>query len=199
LIANDVEPVELVVFLPTLCKAMDIPYAIVQNKARLGRLVHKKSAAVVCLTDFKEHQTELANITRVCRDNFNNVVQTFKKPEKGIKSQIRERQLQKILQAEAAKKMINDIANPHIPEVGERFNGKVVKLATFGAFISLVPGKDGLLHISQIRKMHGGKRIENLEDVMKVGDEIEVEIGEIDPKGKFSLVPVLPEGAASEE
>ena len=101
--------------------------------------------------------------------------------------------------AEAAKAMVNAIANPHIPEVGERFNGKVVKLATFGAFISLVPGKDGLLHISQIRKMHGGKRIENLEDVMKVGDEIEVEIGEIDPKGKFSLVPVLPEGAASEE
>jgi polyribonucleotide nucleotidyltransferase len=102
-------------------------------------------------------------------------------------------------QAEAAKKMINEIANPHIPEVGERFNGKVVKLATFGAFISLVPGKDGLLHISQIRKMHGGKRIENLEDVMKVGDEIEVEIGEIDPKGKFSLVPVLPEGSSTEE
>lgn len=102
-------------------------------------------------------------------------------------------------QAEAAKKMINEIANPHIPEVGERFNGKVVKLATFGAFISLVPGKDGLLHISQIRKMHGGKRIENLEDVMKVGDEIEVEIGEIDPKGKFSLIPVLPEGTATEE
>jgi len=102
-------------------------------------------------------------------------------------------------QAEAAKKMINDIANPHIPEVGERFNGKVVKLATFGAFISLVPGKDGLLHISQIRKMHGGKRIENLEDVMKVGDEIEVEIGEIDPKGKFSLIPVLPEGSSTEE
>jgi polyribonucleotide nucleotidyltransferase len=102
-------------------------------------------------------------------------------------------------QAEAAKKMINEIANPHIPEVGERFNGKVVKLATFGAFISLVPGKDGLLHISQIRKMHGGKRIENLEEVMKVGDEIEVEIGEIDPKGKFSLIPVLPEGSATEE
>jgi polyribonucleotide nucleotidyltransferase len=102
-------------------------------------------------------------------------------------------------QAEAAKKMINEIANPHVPSVGERFNGKVVKLATFGAFISLVPGKDGLLHISQIRKMHGGKRIENLEDVMKVGDEIEVEVGEIDPKGKFSLVPVLPEGTATEE
>jgi large subunit ribosomal protein L7Ae len=104
LIASDVEPVELVVFLPTLCKAMDIPYAIVQNKSRLGRIVHKKSAAVACLTDFKEHQTELANITRVCRDSFNNVVPTFKKPELGIKSLIRERQLQKVLQAEAAKK-----------------------------------------------------------------------------------------------
>ena len=99
-------------------------------------------------------------------------------------------------QAEAAKAMIDAIANPHIPSVGERFNGTVVKLATFGAFISLVPGKDGLLHISQIRKMHGGKRIENLEEVMKVGDKLEVEIGEIDPKGKFSLVPVFAEGSA---
>lgn len=53
LIANDVDPIEMVVFLPTLCKAMDIPYAIVNNKARLGQLVHKKSAAVVALTDFK--------------------------------------------------------------------------------------------------------------------------------------------------
>ena len=97
-------------------------------------------------------------------------------------------------QAEAAKVMIDAIANPHIPSVGERFNGTVVKLATFGAFISLVPGKDGLLHISQIRKMHGGKRIENLEEVMKVGDKLEVEIGEIDPKGKFSLVPVMADG-----
>jgi len=104
LIASDVEPIEIVVFLPTLCKAMDIPYAIVQNKARLGRLVHKKTAAVACLTDFKDHQTELANIQRTCRDQFNNAVQTFKKPERGIKSQIRERQMQKLLQAEAAKK-----------------------------------------------------------------------------------------------
>ena len=97
-------------------------------------------------------------------------------------------------QAEAAKAMIEAIANPVVPKVGERYNGSVVKLATFGAFISLVPGKDGLLHISQIRKMHGGKRIENLEEVMKVGDKIEVEINEIDPKGKFSLVPVLADG-----
>ncbi len=100
-------------------------------------------------------------------------------------------------QAEAAKVMIDAIANPHIPSVGERFNGTVVKLATFGAFISLVPGKDGLLHISQIRKMHGGKRIENLEEVMKVGDKLEVEIGEIDPKGKFSLVPVMADGTTA--
>ena len=97
-------------------------------------------------------------------------------------------------QAEAAKAMIDAIANPVVPKVGERFNGSVVKLATFGAFISLVPGKDGLLHVSQIRKMHGGKRIENLEEVMKVGDKIHVEIQEIDPKGKFSLVAVDPDG-----
>ena len=51
-----------------------------------------------------------------------------------------------------------------------------------------------MLHVSQIRKMHGGKRIENLEEVMKVGDKIEVEIQEIDPKGKFSLVAVAPDG-----
>ncbi len=105
-------------------------------------------------------------------------------------------------QAEAAKAMVEAIANPVVPKVGERFNGTIVKLATFGAFVSLVPGKDGLLHVSQIRKMHGGKRIENLEEVMKVGDKVEVEIAEIDPKGKFSLVPVLADGTvpgASEE
>jgi polyribonucleotide nucleotidyltransferase len=98
--------------------------------------------------------------------------------------------------AEAARAQINAIANPTMPEVGERYLGTVVKLATFGAFVSLLPGKDGLLHISQIKKMHGGKRIENVEDVMKVGDKIQVEIAEIDPKGKLSLVPVL-EGEAA--
>ena len=98
--------------------------------------------------------------------------------------------------ADAAKAQILGIADPKLPEVGERYNGTVVKLAAFGAFINLLPGKDGLLHISQIRKMHGGKRIENLEDVMKVGDKVHVEIGEIDPKGKLSLVPVLEETKA---
>jgi polyribonucleotide nucleotidyltransferase len=101
--------------------------------------------------------------------------------------------------AEAAKAQINAIANPVQLSVGDKFNGSVVKLATFGAFINLAPGKDGLLHISQIRKMHGGKRIENLEEVMKVGEKIEVVINEIDPKGKYSLVPAnLPEEAKSE-
>jgi polyribonucleotide nucleotidyltransferase len=97
--------------------------------------------------------------------------------------------------ADAAKAQILGIADPKLPEVGERYNGTVVKLAAFGAFINLLPGKDGLLHVSQIRKMHGGKRIENLEDVMKVGDKVHVEIGEIDPKGKLSLVPVLDDNA----
>jgi polyribonucleotide nucleotidyltransferase len=92
--------------------------------------------------------------------------------------------------AEAARTAINAIANPHIPEVGERFLGTVVKTTTFGAFVSLLPGKDGLLHITQIRKLHGGARIENVDDVIKVGDKIQVEIREVDDRGKLSLVPV---------
>jgi polyribonucleotide nucleotidyltransferase len=92
--------------------------------------------------------------------------------------------------AEAARTSINAIANPHIPEVGERFLGTVVKTTTFGAFVSLLPGKDGLLHITQIRKLHGGARIENVDDVIKVGDKIQVEIREVDDRGKLSLVPV---------
>ncbi len=92
--------------------------------------------------------------------------------------------------AEAARSAINAIANPHVPEVGERFLGTVVKTTTFGAFVSLLPGKDGLLHITQIRKLHGGVRIENVDDVIKVGDKIQVEIREVDDRGKLSLVPV---------
>ncbi len=92
--------------------------------------------------------------------------------------------------AEAARQAINAIANPHMPEVGERYLGTVVKTTTFGAFVSLLPGKDGLLHVSQIRKLHGGARIENVEDVIKVGEKIQVEVTEIDQRGKLSLVPV---------
>jgi len=93
--------------------------------------------------------------------------------------------------AEAARGMINAIANPQMPEKGERYLGTVVKTTTFGAFVSLMPGRDGLLHISQLRKMAGGRRVENVEDVVKVGDKVQVEIGEIDPRGKLSLVPVI--------
>ncbi len=65
-----------------------------------------------------------------------------------------------------------------------------MKTTTFGAFVSLLPGKDGLLHITQIRKLHGGARIDNVDDVIKVGDKIQVEIREVDDRGKLSLVPV---------
>jgi polyribonucleotide nucleotidyltransferase len=92
--------------------------------------------------------------------------------------------------ADAARDVINAIANPHMPEVGERFLGTVVKTTTFGAFVSLLPGKDGLLHVTQIRKLHGGRRIENVDEVIHIGDKIQVEIREIDDRGKLSLVPV---------
>ncbi|MGC0414702.1 polyribonucleotide nucleotidyltransferase [Embleya sp. AB8] len=100
--------------------------------------------------------------------------------------------------AEAARATINAIANPTMPEVGERYLGTVVKTTTFGAFVSLMPGKDGLLHISQLRKIAGGKRVENVDDVIKVGDKVQVEIAEIDQRGKLSLVPVI-EGEADAE
>ncbi|MFI5040019.1 MAG: polyribonucleotide nucleotidyltransferase, partial [Solirubrobacterales bacterium] len=92
--------------------------------------------------------------------------------------------------ADAARDAINAIANPHMPEVGERFMGTVVKTTTFGAFLSLLPGKDGLLHVTQIRKLHGGRRIENVDEVIHIGDKIQVEIREVDDRGKLSLVPV---------
>ncbi|MDP9417516.1 MAG: polyribonucleotide nucleotidyltransferase, partial [Actinomycetota bacterium] len=98
--------------------------------------------------------------------------------------------------AEAARTMINNIANPTMPEVGQRYLGTVVKTTTFGAFVSLVPGKDGLLHISQLRKIAGGKRVENVEDVVSVGQKVQVEIAEIDQRGKLSLVPVVEDDAA---
>jgi polyribonucleotide nucleotidyltransferase len=97
--------------------------------------------------------------------------------------------------AEAARARVNAIANPVNPEVGEQYLGTVVKLATFGAFVSLVPGKDGLLHISEVRKLAGGKRVDDVETVLSVGQKILVEITKIDDRGKLSLSPVLAEGA----
>ncbi|HVV09564.1 polyribonucleotide nucleotidyltransferase [Amycolatopsis sp.] len=92
--------------------------------------------------------------------------------------------------AEAAIGKINAIANPQLPKVGERFLGTVVKTAAFGAFVSLLPGKDGLIHIS---KLGNGKRIGKVEDVVNVGDKLRVEIADIDNRGKISLVLVKEE------
>ncbi|MBO9577552.1 MAG: polyribonucleotide nucleotidyltransferase [Microbacteriaceae bacterium] len=100
--------------------------------------------------------------------------------------------------AEAARAAVNAIANPSNPEVGERFLGTVVKLATFGAFVSLTPGKDGLLHISEARKLANGKRVEDLGDVLSVGQKLQVEISKIDDRGKLSLVLVGDDAPAAE-
>lgn len=89
--------------------------------------------------------------------------------------------------ADAALEKINAIANPQLPKVGERYLGTVVKTVAFGAFVSLTPNRDGLIHISNLG---GDERIEKVEDVVNVGDKIEVEIADIDNRGKISLVPV---------
>lgn len=98
--------------------------------------------------------------------------------------------------AQAAIDMINAIANPQLPKVGERFLGTVVKTTDFGAFVSLLPGRDGLVHISKLGR---GKRIAKVEDVVKLGDKLRVEIADIDNRGKISLVLVAEEGETSGE
>ncbi len=100
--------------------------------------------------------------------------------------------------AEAARAAVNAIANPQVPEIGERYLGTVVKTTTFGAFVSLTPGKDGLLHISELRKLAGGKRVDNVDEVVSVGQKIQVEITKIDDRGKLSLSPVVAENAEGE-
>jgi polyribonucleotide nucleotidyltransferase len=94
--------------------------------------------------------------------------------------------------AQAAIDRINAIANPQLPKTGERFLGTVVKTTDFGAFVSLLPGRDGLVHISKLGK---GKRIAKVEDVVNVGDKLRVEIADIDKRGKISLVLVDEEAA----
>src|SRR4029450_9066143 len=94
--------------------------------------------------------------------------------------------------AQAAIDRINAIAKPTRPKVGDRFLGTVVKTAAFGAFVSLLPGRDGLLHIS---KVGDGKRVDKGEDFLNVGDKVEVEIAEVDGRGKIYLDKVRPEGA----
>jgi polyribonucleotide nucleotidyltransferase len=90
--------------------------------------------------------------------------------------------------AEEAIDMIEQIVNPRLPEVGERFEGTVVKTTDFGAFVSLTPVRDGLLHISKLGR---GKRLSSVEEAVKTGDKITVEIESIDAeRGRIALKPV---------
>src|SRR5688572_19332300 len=102
--------------------------------------------------------------------------------------------------ADEAARIIDEIANPRPINVGERFTGSVVNTTTFGAFVNLVPGRDGLIHISKLGR---GKRLASVEEAVKVGDTIEVEVQDIDDRGKISLKPVgeewaIPEGMEPE-
>jgi large subunit ribosomal protein L7Ae len=97
LIAADVDPIETVVFLPTLCKTMDVPYAIVSSKARLGRLVGKKTSTCVALTDFKDSAAELENFCKNFREKFQGPPAHSRKPERGIKAIAKEEKIQKLL------------------------------------------------------------------------------------------------------
>ena len=86
-----------------------------------------------------------------------------------------------------ADRQINLILDPPTADVGETYAGKVVNITNFGAFVNILPGRDGLLHIS---KIGGNKRINKVEDVLELGQEVEVRVEDIDPNGKISLVPV---------
>ena len=99
LIAADVDPIETVVFLPSLCKAMDIPYAIVPSKERLGKLANKKTCTCLALTDFKDNAAELENLCKVFRERFQGPPAHSRKPEKGIKAIMKEKKAEKELNA----------------------------------------------------------------------------------------------------
>jgi polyribonucleotide nucleotidyltransferase len=83
-----------------------------------------------------------------------------------------------------AKEWVLQIAFPPEAEVGKEYEGEVVNITKFGAFVNILPGRDGLLHIS---KIGGNKRIDNVEDVYSLGDKIQVVVREIDDRGKVSL------------
>jgi len=92
--------------------------------------------------------------------------------------------------ADEAARMIEEIANPRPVLVGETYEGRVVKTTTFGAFVNLVPGRDGLVHISKLGK---GKRLQSVEEAVREGDAITVLVEDVDQQGKISLKPVGPE------
>ena len=92
---------------------------------------------------------------------------------------------------EEGERQIRLILDPPTAEVGEVYQGKVVNITKFGAFVNILPGRDGLVHIS---KLGGGKRIDKVEDVVSLGDDIEVKVEDIDPNGKISLRPTADGG-----
>ena len=99
LIAADVDPIETVVFLPSLCKSMDIPYAIVPSKAKLGELANKKTCTCLALTDFKDNAAELENLCKNFREKFQGPPAHSRKPERGFKAIQKEQKLEKELNA----------------------------------------------------------------------------------------------------
>jgi len=88
---------------------------------------------------------------------------------------------------EEAKRRISLILDPPTAEVGAVYQGRIVNIAKFGAFVSILPGRDGLLHISKMSPLNGGKRIGEVSDVVELGQAIEVKVDDIDPQGKVSL------------
>ncbi len=88
-----------------------------------------------------------------------------------------------VLEAERQIKLILD---PPTADVGATYRGRVVNITKFGAFVNILPGRDGLVHIS---KLGGGRRIDRVEDVLELGEEIEVVVEDVDPDGKISLIP----------
>ena len=99
LIAADVDPIETVVFLPSLCKTMDIPYAIVPSKERLGKLANKKTCTCLALTDFKENAAELENLCKIFKERFHGPPIHSRKPEKGVKAIQKEKKIERELMA----------------------------------------------------------------------------------------------------
>ena len=99
---------------------------------------------------------------------------------------------------EEARRRISLILDPPTAEVGVVYPGKVVNITKFGAFVNVLPGRDGLLHISKLSSLAGGKRINNVEDVLTLGQPVEVRVDDIDPQGKVSLsLASAPEGGGS--
>jgi polyribonucleotide nucleotidyltransferase len=93
-----------------------------------------------------------------------------------------------------ARRQVELIVNPPTAKVGEVYTGRVVNVTKFGAFVNILPGRDGLVHISKLGR---GKRINRVEDVLDLGDEVTVRVDDIDPNGKVSLTPIGPEFEAS--